>query len=525
VPIAPPKVPQRRTFDPQSAERLAIGDWKDAKAIGDEAPITLRYAEGKEGKSRTCKLICAAVFSSLASKDIRTFDEIPVQQWEVLAEEARAKVESKPLEVNAVWRNPDVAESGGGGFKVKRSQIAFPKQLAGVPLSPNSRDGKRYCVDFQYGKCQEADACPLGLHKCAAVFRGGRTCHGNHPGSECRNIKRHAVPEEVNPEESPAQKKMKVEVPDDQPEAERASGGCQPAPKWTLRKPDDMANIPKYVLDDSIMKRLLPKLRDERDLRRGNRINPEPPRLVAKVCEEKGRGELWLGPIPTAQRMDRISETKPSIQVFCFVKAPADVQVEPGGEWGMFIPWTKAFRCEMSNPKARLAGMRALRSCLVNSLRQGDNAYVHCVSGISRAPMAAAVMCAMLMGISFEEAKDIINQTRDVSLDKGERRMEGDWIDGVLRERVTNAAVPTGFSCRVSNPDEVVVHATTLVEGGTEPICRGEKGAAGKQDFKRDSITVESIEKASNQFGGKFCVNCEVMLKASLRLQVDRFFG
>ncbi len=506
------------------AERIAIGDWTDAKAIGDEAPITLRYAEGKEGKSRTCKLICAAVFSSLARSGIQTFDEITVQQWEALAKEARDKVESKSLEVNAVWRNPDVAESGGGGFKVKRSQIAFPKQLAGVPLSPSSRDGKRYCVDFQYGKCQEADACPLGLHKCAAVFRGGRTCHGNHPGSECRNTKRHAQKEV----EGPAQKKLKVEVPKDQPKAERASAGIKPTSTPSHVSDNTWFHTPSYVSDDSIMRRMLPRLRDERDMRRGNRINPELPRLVAKVCEDNGRGELWLGPIPTAQRIGTISETKPSIQVYCFAKAPTDVEVEPGGEWGMFIPETMAFRCEMSNPKARIADMRALRSCLVNSLRQGDNAYVHCVSGISRAPMAAAVMITMLMGISFEEAKDIINQTRNVSFEKGERRMEGAWMDDVLHEGATNVTVPTGFSCRVSNPDAVVVHATTVDPGGlslTEPICRWKKGPAGKQDFKRDCITVESVEKASIQFGGEFCVNCEGMLKASLRLQVYRFFG
>ena len=506
------------------AERIAIGDWKDAKAIGDEAPITLRYAEGKEGKSRTCKLICAAVFSSLASEDINTFDEISAQQWEVLAKEARAKVESVTLEVNAVWRNPDVAEAGREGFKAKSSQIAFPKKLAGIPLAPSSRDGKRYCVDFQAGRCQEADACPLGLHKCAAVFRSGRTCHGKHPGAECRNTKRHAVYENVNPER-PAQKKLKAEVPVDQPEAERASVVLQPTPKRALRKPGDRGDTPEYVVDDSIMRRLLPKLRDEKDDRRGNRLNPEPPRLVAKVCEEKGRGELWLGAIPTEQRMDRISETKPSIQVFCFAKAPPNVQVEPGGEWGMLIPETKAFRCEMSNPQTRLADMRTLMSCLVNSLRQGDNAYVHCVSGLSRAPMAAAVMGSMLMGISFEETQDIIHQIRNVSFDKEEQRMQGAWIDEVLRGRVTNAAVPTGFSCQVSNPYVVVVHATTLVEGATEPICRWKKGAEGKQNFKRDSITVESIEKASIEFGGRFCVNCEFLLKASLRLQVDRFFG
>jgi len=508
------------------AERLAIGDWTDAKALGDEAPITLRYAEGKEGKSRTCKLVCAAVLSQLASKDIRTFDELPALQWGTLAGEARAKVESKPLDVNVLWRNPDIAESGGG-FKMKRAQIAFPKQLAGVPLAPSSRDGQRYCVDFQTGTCRESDACQLGIHKCAAVFRSGRTCHGRHPGMDCRHTKKHAAPQEANPEEAPPLKKARVDEPENCQEAERAKVILKEAPKKAakFRAPLHPEVIPLHVEDDSIMRRLLPRLREERYDRRGNRLNPEPPRLVAKVCEEKGSGELWLGPLPTPQRLDTIAETKHSIQIHCFLKDPADVQVERGGEFGMRMPGTLGFRCEMSNPQARVRDMRALKSCLVNSLWQGDNAYVHCVSGISRAPMAASVMIAMAMGISFERAKDIVNQTRNVSFQKGEMRMQGDWIEAMLREGVTRAVVPTGFSCRVSNPNEVVVHATTVVVGSTEPICRWKKGAAGKQDFKGDIITVASIEEASNQFGGRFCVNCEALLRASLRLQVEEFFG
>ena len=171
--------------------------------------------------------------------------------------------------------------------------------------------------------------------------------------------------------------------------------------------------------------------------------------------------------------------------------------------------------------------MRALRSCLINSLRQGDNAYVHCVSGLSRAPMAAAVLCAMLMGIRFEEAQDIIDQTRHVSFGEGEERMLGPWIDTVLREDVHKLVVPTGFSCRASlaRHEEVVVHATTVVEGGTEPLCRWKKGVTGRQAFKRGNVTVGSVEKAANQFGGRFCSNCESMLKASLQIQVEQFFG
>ena len=532
------------------AERLAIGDWKDTKAMRDEAPITPRYAEVKEGKSRVCKLICAEVFAVLTKMNTQTFDEIPAQQWELLAAEARSKVESKPLEIKACWRNPDVAEAGGG-FKVKKSQITFPKQLAGVPLAPSSRDGKRYCVDFQSGKCQGADTCQLGLHRCAAVFRGGRTCHGNHPGFACRNTKRHALVEEAVPDvkleepekavpeveleepekavpevkmgeavpEGPSQKKVKLDEPEDQLEPGKAMVILSPRSKAMPKA--KMQTVPKCVNDDSIMRRMLPELRGEKGGVRGNRINPEPPRLVAKVCSEEGKGELWLGPLPTAERMDRILETKPCIQIYCFVKDPTQVQVERDSGEGMYIPGSIPFRCEMSNPHARLSDMRVLRPCLVNSLRQGDNAYVHCISGITRAPMAAAVMSAMLMGISFEEAKDIINQTRNVSFASGQR-LQGAWIDRVLREGWTNAEAPTGFSCSAASKDNIVVHATTVVDGDTEPICRWEKGATGEHDL---IMTAETIEQASNQFGGRFCANCNALLRASLKVQVKRFYS
>jgi len=198
------------------AERLAIGDWGEAEARGEEAPITLRYAKGKEGENRTCQLICAAVFSSLASNNISTFDEIPAQQWAVLAEEARTKVESKPFEANAVWRSPE-------------SYLPW----------------------------------------------------------ECRNTKRHAASGEMNLEGSPAQKKTKVEGPVNQPEAGRASIGRQLTSKAMPSRRGDKGSMREHVEDDSIMRKLLPRLRGEKDDRRGNRLNPEVPRLGAKVARKK----------------------------------------------------------------------------------------------------------------------------------------------------------------------------------------------------------------------------------------------
>ena len=75
----------------QEEERKAIGDWKYVKGKGGEAPTPLRYVEGREGRSRTCKLICAAVLSGLADRDVHTLDEVSIQQWEERVERRLAE--------------------------------------------------------------------------------------------------------------------------------------------------------------------------------------------------------------------------------------------------------------------------------------------------------------------------------------------------------------------------------------------------------------------------------------------------
>jgi len=508
------------------------------KVAGDEVPVTSGYAEKKEGKSRTCKLICAAVFSSLASKNIRTFDEVSSQQWEELAIAATTKVMSKPMEVDVVWRNPDMEELGGC-LKMKKSQVVVPGPIAGYHLALRSRDGRRYCGDFQHGSCRGGEECQLGSHRCAIVLRRRGICHGDHPGSECKIVKRRAVFEEEDPQGKPARKKVKAEVRAEQPVREPgARGACKAEftadssqlvyKKGTSRGPADPAelNTPEHVEDYSIMRRWLYQ-------RRGDFLSPELPRLVAKVCKEEGRGELWLGPFPKAQRMDIIKETKPSIQIYCLAQSLMDTQAEPGGEWEMLIPRTRLLRFEMVNPHRRRADLRALRACVIHSLRQGDNAYVHGTSGTSEAPMAAALLSAMLMKISFEAAQSIISRTRNVNRGKKERRMQDPWIDIALGGGVPKGVIPWGFA-RQFRHDKVVVHAMTVIDGGMEPICcckegdkrrHGRKRTRAGQRCGRHSITVGSVEKAVNQFGGRFCGDCESRLRASLRIQVERFFG
>ena len=191
-----------------------------------------------------------------------------------------------------------------------------------------------------------------------------------------------------------------------------------------------------FAWDDSIMRRMLPELRANRDARRGNRQNPERPTLIAKVCEGRGKGELWLGPLPILTRMKVITETVHSVQIYCFSMEPESVIIDER-EAGRRIPGAFVFRCDVSNPVARTSDFEALQEFTITSLRQGDNVYVHCVTGVRRAVIVAALLSAILMDITLEAAIDIINQSRHVEFNFHTGRhwntkyesMEGQWMD------------------------------------------------------------------------------------------------
>ena len=151
------------------------------------------------------------VLKRLANDNIHTLDEISAHQWESMAADAVAGIQAEALELKPLWRNPDIVGSKDG-FKVKKSQPNFPEQLSGVPLAPSNRSGERYCVKFQIGSCIKEGPCQLRLHRCAAVFRSGRTCHRNHPFSTCWDTRRHALPPEVDPVK-PVQSQAKDEDP------------------------------------------------------------------------------------------------------------------------------------------------------------------------------------------------------------------------------------------------------------------------------------------------------------------------
>ena len=133
-------------------------------------------------------------------------------------------------------------------------------------------------------------------------------------------------------------------------------------------------------------------------------------------------------------------------------------------------------------------------------------------------------MAAILMGISYDEAKAIVHRVRNTKLySRSESSMQGEWIHRVLSGEVRAPRLPTGFACLAADLDDAIVHATTTITGCTEPICRWKQGDL--QSFRGITHTFGSIEHAFRQLGGKFCPDCKVLLKASLRVQVQDLYG
>ena len=345
--------------------------------------IPLKLAEKEEGMSRACELICVAAFASLVGNNAHTFEEVSVQQWEAVAKDAKARVLAISFEVNPLWTNADLGKAEKGA-EDRESQPTFPNHLKRVRLGSFRRSGQRYCTEFQYGICQ--DECPSSaLHRCAAVLKGGRSCHGTHPGSACWNTKRYISPQEVI---SGGRHTIGRELSLHDAIHEGRTAGAEAVPtQWNQTHAErtrtllDEAMVTSsdaaggYVLDDSIMKEMLPELRADRWPKSPTRANPEPPRLVAKVCAGTGKGELWLGPLPAAKTRDTITRTRHSIQICCDKNRPEELwATDNPADAGKRVPGAMLFRCDMSSFNIRASDLRSLMSCPLNSLRQGDNA-------------------------------------------------------------------------------------------------------------------------------------------------------
>ena len=238
-----------------------------------------------------------------------------------------------------------------------------------------------------------------------------------------------------------------------------------------------------------------------------------------------------MGALPTKVRLQGIMEAaNPSIHIWCFKASPTSVQVDSRDResYGVLLPGTEYFKLEMSNPRAAERDLRFLRETLVTSLRQGDNAYVHCMSGLCRAALGGALLTALLMQEDIDTSISRVEDLRNVQMTKARRHMGGPWMERILREEYTVYPASTHFLVSTIQPGQNVVHACmdgpeedgVRQEADDYPLCEWEQGRRTTTRMAKCASPAEA-----RHFSSRFCYECWWGLPSSGRLKVRQIFS
>ena len=242
-----------------------------------------------------------------------------------------------------------------------------------------------------------------------------------------------------------------------------------------------------------------------------------------------------MGPVPTNERLQRIMDTKPSIQICCFKKSPTEVYVDDADpeSYGVLLPDTEFYKLEMSNDGVRKQDLRKLRTTLLTSLRQNDNAYVHCITGLCRAAIGGALLGALLMDEEISCSISRVVDLRNVQMDKAWRNMGGPWMDLILNEECTVHPESNFFLVGTDRPRQTVVHAGVAgpaVEGKRRPeddypLCKWKRGGKAIAPKEHQHMARCGQPEQAKCFSETFCKACWPKLSASGRVKVQKVFS
>ena len=184
---------------------------------------------------------------------------------------------------------------------------------------------------------------------------------------------------------------------------------------------------------------------------------------------------------------------------------------DPNSPAGLMIPGTRYFKFEMSNAGQRQADFQRLLPVVANSLLQGDNVYIHCMSGVHRAPLGAAVLAANIHDEKLEDSMKRIASARTVALGEALQSMGGRWLTTAANLVWSEWPRPDGWV--VAHAVEARIHASITSEGEVSPLCK-RKQAGTEQYFETQPLRVKTLEEALG-LGRFFCRACEEQVRAS----------
>ena len=174
-----------------------------------------------------------------------------------------------------------------------------------------------------------------------------------------------------------------------------------------------------------------------------------------------------------------------------------------------------------------------LRTTLLTSMRQGDNAYVHCMTGLCRAAIGGALLAALLMDEEISCSISRVVDLRNVQMDKAWRNMGGPWMDLILNEECSVHPESNFFLVGTDRPSQTVVHAGiagAAVDGVRRPaddypLCKWKRGGKAIAPKEHQHMARCGQPEQAKCFSETFCKACWPKLSASGRVKVQKVFS
>jgi hypothetical protein len=197
------------------------------------------------------------------------------------------------------------------------------------------------------------------------------------------------------------------------------------------------------------------------------------------------------------------------------------------------LPNALVIKHEVSYREVSLKDYRKHRNLVVNSLRNGDNIYIHCATGVTRGPAAGAIWAATVTPWSVEGAHAIISEVRNINDNSWELIADedqkgcGTWATEAKKKAVLwPPREMWGISFNFAPSS--VIHATHTDDEWPSkkrtPLCQHKRGATSR--CSTQLIDIANLKDAIKHHGGHHvCRACMLVMPASEVVEVFRHYG
>ena len=231
----------------------------------------------------------------------------------------------------------------------------------------------------------------------------------------------------------------------------------------------------------------------------------EPPTVIYRHVVGYDAPCIILGGLPVQSDMQFLRDKQVQLVVTCF-------QEHPEKKGGAVPIGAYVYQFGIAGKK-RNASWEALRKLILPALENGESIYVHCMAGVHRAPVAAALILAAVRQLPVDRMLQHIQKLRAIEPHKMIQGDVGSWV------YTANVGPLPGLQVKVPVPfvtakaDGSLMHAVPhdWDPNSPAPACRWRQSKAGSRGFYSGNIEYVDDVFAAIAYNRPICTTCALL--------------